>query len=55
MTDGARAALDQLVAGSLAGAEGIDGVTVDTAPDPAYDAQPDQGALDEYLQDSCPA
>lgn len=55
MTDGARASLDQLVAGSLDVVAEVPGVTVDVAPDPAYAAEPDLPAFDEYLLTTCPA
>ena len=55
MTAGARAALDQLVTGSLIGVAAVPDVEVDTAPDPANDAEPDPTEMDAYLQDVCPA
>ncbi len=55
MTDGARAALDQLVEGALAGLSAVPEVDVDTAPDPANAAEPDLEEMDAYLQDACPA
>lgn len=54
MPPGARTSHDQLVAGTLEQLEDVD-VPVDTAPDPANDAEPDQEAFDAYLQATCPA
>lgn len=55
MTGPARAAMDQLVEGTLAQLTTVPEVSVDTAPDPQYDAEPDSTELDLYLQDTCPA
>ena len=56
MSPGARASLDQLVAGTLPQvSQTVPEVTVDASPDPANDAEPDQAAFDAYLQATCPA
>lgn|GEM_PF-2456112 len=55
MSPGARTSLDQLVAGTLVQLASVPEVTVDAAPDPANDADPDQAAFDAYLQATCPA
>ena len=55
MTDGARAALDQLVEGTLSQLSSVPEVEVDPAPIATGPAEPDPAALDRYLQAVCPA